>query len=537
MTKKAAKRNDKYYVVRVGQNPGIYTTWSEAEQQIKGFLGAEHRAFKLKKDAQSYFRKRKNAEVAKPKDDGQLIRHDINTSQKVTNPGVIQEGASANLIPDDLITLDEYEDDELSYTDESKREINNIWDDCDLLWDLQQEGKERMDRIESLLGNRTRKEIGNDTPNVNEFYPSTPVLYEQSSLTPEVQDKEGDFTGNCYTPTSELKKEITDLKEKNHTLLDENNRLRDHISSISQQNQQLSEENNNLTKEIQAITKDKEAVNERIIILEHAITAVSDENNELKMNDWKMVNHSRKRTRSDNAISVHETEDISTSNRYEDLQKEKTGTDENVMDYSKFFSSQRSLRRKELNQSHSVSNSEGYEDRSNIPPRKNRNSKKKKVVVLGDSQLKYVKGENLANKNLNVTVKSISGLKVEQVVDKFSYDLNRCSEAYVLIHAGTNNVQLCSVATLLDSYEKLAMDLKEKCDKMVFSSIIQHNDRPELNSKIEILNDGIYEICRKHDIDFINNDNITATNLARDGLHINRSGQIRLTANFLQLFS
>ena len=285
MTKKAAKKNDKYYVVRVGRNPGIYTTWSEAEQQIKGFLGAEHRAFKLKKDAQSYFRKRKKAEVAKPKDDGQLIRHDINTSQKVTNPGVIQEGASANLIPDDLITLDEYEDDELSYTDESKREINNIWDYCDLLWDLQQEGKERMGRIESLLGNRTRREIGNDTPNVNEFYPSTPVLYEQSSLAPEVQDKEGDFTGNCYTPTSELKKEITDLKEKNHTLLDENNRLRDHISSISQQNQQLSEENNNLTKEIRAITEDKEALNERIIILEHAITAVSDENNELKMND------------------------------------------------------------------------------------------------------------------------------------------------------------------------------------------------------------------------------------------------------------
>ena len=101
-------------------------------------------------------------------------------------------------------------------------------------------------------------------------------------------------------------------------------------------------------------------MNERIIILEHAITAVLDENNELKMNDWKMVNHSRKRTRSDNAISVHETEDISTSNRYKDLQKETTGTDENVMNYTKFFSSQRSLRRKELNQSHSVSNSEGY---------------------------------------------------------------------------------------------------------------------------------------------------------------------------------
>ena len=117
--------------------------------------------------------------------------------------------------------------------------------------------------------------------------------------------------------------------------------------------------------------------------------------------------------------------------------------------------------------------------------------------------------------------------------------MNRCSEAYVLIHAGTNNVELCSVATLPDSYKKLTMDLKEKCDKMGFSSIIQRNDRPELNSKIEILNDGIYEICRKHDLDFINTIyiDITVTNLARDGLHIKRSGQIRLTANFLQLFS
>ena len=42
---------------------------------------------------------------------------------------------------------------------------------------------------------------------------------------------------------------------------------------------------------------------------------------------------------------------------------------------------------------------------------------------------------------------------------------------------------------------------------------------------------------KKYDLSFINNDNITANNLARGGLHINRSGQTKLTANFLQLFS
>ena len=158
-------------------------------------------------------------------------------------------------------------------------------------------------------------------------------------------------------------------------------------------------------------------------------------------------------------------------------------------------------------------------------------------MFLGDSQLKYIKSENLVTKETQVTVKSISGLKVEQVQDKFANNLNRASESHVVVHDGTNNVEYSSVGTLLSSYEDLAEHLKQRCDKVGFSSIIFCNDKPELNGKIELLNEGIYEICKKYDLSFINNGNITANNLARDGLHINRSGQTKLTANFLQLFS
>ena len=129
-------------------------------------------------------------------------------------------------------------------------------------------------------------------------------------------------------------------------------------------------------------------------------------------------------------------------------------------------------------------------------------------------------------------MKSISGLKVEQVQDKFANDLNRASDSHVIVHAGTNNVDYSSVGTLLSSYQDLAEHLKQKCDKVGFSSIILRNDKPELNGKIELLNEGMHEICKKYDLSFINNDNITANNLARDGLHINRSGQTRLTVNF-----
>ena len=61
-------------------------------------------------------------------------------------------------------------------------------------------------------------------------------------------------------------------------------------------------------------------------------------------------------------------------------------------------------------------------------------------MFLGDSQLKYIKSENLVTKETQVTVKSISGLKVEQVQDKFANDLNRASESHVIVLAGTNNV-------------------------------------------------------------------------------------------------
>lgn len=44
----------KYYVVRKGLAPGIYTTWSECEKQVKGFSGAEYKSFGSKSDAENY---------------------------------------------------------------------------------------------------------------------------------------------------------------------------------------------------------------------------------------------------------------------------------------------------------------------------------------------------------------------------------------------------------------------------------------------------------------------------------------------------
>ena len=44
----------KFYAIRVGRIPGIYQTWSQAEEQIKGFSGAEYKSFSTEEEAIKY---------------------------------------------------------------------------------------------------------------------------------------------------------------------------------------------------------------------------------------------------------------------------------------------------------------------------------------------------------------------------------------------------------------------------------------------------------------------------------------------------
>ncbi|MDD7462882.1 MAG: ribonuclease H family protein [Anaerococcus sp.] len=44
----------KYYAVRKGKVPGIYTTWDECKTQVHGFKGAIYKSFKNIKDAENF---------------------------------------------------------------------------------------------------------------------------------------------------------------------------------------------------------------------------------------------------------------------------------------------------------------------------------------------------------------------------------------------------------------------------------------------------------------------------------------------------
>ena len=50
-----AKSKNKYYVVWVGQNPGIYNNWKDTQVQISGFPNAKYKGFKTLEEAEEAF--------------------------------------------------------------------------------------------------------------------------------------------------------------------------------------------------------------------------------------------------------------------------------------------------------------------------------------------------------------------------------------------------------------------------------------------------------------------------------------------------
>ena len=44
----------KYYAVKKGKNPGIYTTWDQCKQEVQGYSGALYKSFKSLDEAKAY---------------------------------------------------------------------------------------------------------------------------------------------------------------------------------------------------------------------------------------------------------------------------------------------------------------------------------------------------------------------------------------------------------------------------------------------------------------------------------------------------
>ena len=65
-----AMPKQKYYVVWKGRKPGIFTSWAEAEKQVKGFAAAQYKSFETLKEAAAAYRAEYEEFKGKPASQG-----------------------------------------------------------------------------------------------------------------------------------------------------------------------------------------------------------------------------------------------------------------------------------------------------------------------------------------------------------------------------------------------------------------------------------------------------------------------------------
>lgn len=82
----------KFYAVKVGRNPGIYQSWSECEEQVKGFSGAIYKSFASRGEAEKYLSSISEKKVETRKEDAEAVAYvdgSYDDSKKVFAAGVV----------------------------------------------------------------------------------------------------------------------------------------------------------------------------------------------------------------------------------------------------------------------------------------------------------------------------------------------------------------------------------------------------------------------------------------------------------------
>ena len=166
--------------------------------------------------------------------------------------------------------------------------------------------------------------------------------------------------------------------------------------------------------------------------------------------------------------------------------------------------------------------------------------KKRKVLIVGDSIIKYVSHRRL-NNQLNggkVFVKSFPGATVSQLEHYIVPHLFEQAPDSVVLHIGTNNIRPRfpshekSSLEIANSVISIAMKCVEYGVKDIFISSITCRANEIDMEKIMETNCHLMNLCAENQFHFISNSNIQLTDLWEDGLHLANSGVNILTENF-----
>lgn len=168
-----------------------------------------------------------------------------------------------------------------------------------------------------------------------------------------------------------------------------------------------------------------------------------------------------------------------------------------------------------------------------------------RVLVAGDSMVKYAAQYFPSRQGLSVKVSAHPGTRIELLLSKIADEV--AGFDVVIVHVGTNNVGDGSVSVYRDKYRQLAQGIVERnpTAHVAFSAILprgqnkysrkeaQFVDLRRGNDLYRRANADLQELCRERGFTFLDGlESVWPSCLALDGVHPSRHGN-KVLANFL----
>ena len=157
--------------------------------------------------------------------------------------------------------------------------------------------------------------------------------------------------------------------------------------------------------------------------------------------------------------------------------------------------------------------------------------RKTKIMVVGDSLVKYLRREELSSKNNNVKVITHPGSTTEEMLD-YIKPIARRKPDTLIIHTGTND--LTNGVNTMKEVRKLVKVVREIDEsgkiKIGFSSVIYRKDK-DLEDERNEVNVKFKKYCESKEFAFIENNNISESGLNNSKLYLNKKRANILTQN------
>ena len=301
-------------------------------------------------------------------------------------------------------------------------------------------------------------------------------------------------------------------------------------------------ERNTCKSDIKMLLENNNKMAAKIDILEMIIDDIAKENTQMKsvlgikQNKWCTVVEGNGKKSNEKPPANRSV--VQLSNPFEVLEVEDTTVNNDDIELTQ------SDKTRETNQSEAIPQHQSS-SQSNTPSEvceakpSTDNNKATGVLVIGDSMIKNIKTSKISfAAKTRATCRTYRGAKINKIHENLNNEWPEKEPIFhgTIIHAGTNDLVGESTEEAINDMEKLITDVKSKPNNVAISSVTERFDHQVPPSKVNEFNNLLNNLCQKHDIEFINNNQIDKTMLNGSNLHLNRNGDKVLGKSFCDYF-